>query len=115
MIFRPIGKLILKQHNSLFSIFQTLVSQSNIYNLGLVFLVEVHLKQRSLGCQNIDQFLMAVQTLTPTQWLVEMAIFNSLICLIYELLDDLTGIEIWVIHDLRRQSVGREGFSKCLC
>ena len=52
--------------------------------------MEVHLKQRSLGCQNIDQFLMAVQTLTPPQGLMEMAIFSSLTFLIHEVLDDLT-------------------------
>ena len=76
--------------------------------------MEVHLKQRSLGCQNIDQFLMAVQTLTPPQRLMEMAIFSSLLHFqFYEFLDDLMAIEIWVIHNLRRQGIGKEGVSKC--
>ena len=56
---------------------------------------------------------MAVQTLTPPQGLMEMAIFSSLTFLIHEVLDDLMAIEIWVIHNLRRQGIGKEGFSKC--
>ena len=57
---------------------------------------------------------MAVQTLTPPQGLMEMAIFSSLTFLIHEVLDDLMAIEIWVIHNLRRQGIGKEGFPNVL-